>query len=58
MEEIFREMQTKHLVSTSGSWIERAVEQRHPKMILELANSILLVYDRLQKALVIRQQFN
>jgi hypothetical protein len=58
MEEIFREMLTKQLVSTSGSWIKRAVEQRHPKMTLELANSILLVYDWLQKALVIRQQFN
>lgn len=58
MEEIFREMLTKHLVSTSGNWIERAIEQRNPKMTLELANSTLLVYDWLQKALVIRQQFN
>ena len=58
MEEIFREMLAKHLVSTSGSWIERAIERKHPKITLELANSILLAYDWLQKALASRQQFN
>jgi hypothetical protein len=58
MEEIFRDMLRKRLVSTSKSWIERAVEQKHPRMTIDLANSTLLVYDGLQKALVPDQLLN
>jgi len=58
IDEIFRSMMKTGLVSTSNCWIERAVEQKHPLLTLELANSTLLHYDRLDLRLIVLFRMN
>ena len=54
----FHDMVEKGLACTSRTWIERAIRQRHPKMKLNLAHSMLLIYDELDKALLRRESIN
>ena len=49
IEHIFEEMAVSGLVSTSGRWIEQAVQQKNPRLTVELAYSKVLVYDLLDK---------
>ncbi|MFC2014342.1 hypothetical protein ACFLU8_05720 [Chloroflexota bacterium] len=52
------DMVDKRLVSTTSSWIERAVEQKNDRMTVDLASSVLLTYDDLDKILLQRQILN
>jgi len=58
IDEIFQDMLKTGLVSTSSCWIERAAEQKNPKLTLELANSTLLNYDRLDIRLIVLYRMN
>jgi hypothetical protein len=58
IDEIFQNMMKTGLVSTSNCWIERAAEQKHPLLTLELANSTLLNYDRLDLRLIVLYRMN
>ena len=49
---LFNEMVKRGSVSTSNWWIEKAAEQKNPRLILGLACSKLLLYDRVDKKLV------
>lgn len=42
----------KRLVPTPSTWIERAVQQKHPRLILGIAHSKVLTYDRLDRITV------
>ncbi len=44
---LFEDMLKKGLISTGSSWIEKAIEQKNPRFTLGIANSKLLVYDKL-----------
>ena len=52
------DMVDKGLASTTCSWIEQAVQQKHPKLTLELAYSILFTYSDLDKVMLQRQILN
>ena len=52
------DMIDKGLASTSSSWIERAVKQKHDRMTVDLASSVLLTYDDWDKILLQAQTFN
>lgn len=41
-----------NLVIELPPWLEKAVEQKNPRLTLALADSILLVYDDLDKMLL------
>ena len=40
------------LVINSPRWLKKAIEQKHPRLTLALADSILLVYNDLDKKLL------
>jgi hypothetical protein len=42
----------RNLVSDSPHWLQAAVQQKNPRLSLALADSILLVYDDLDKKLM------
>ena len=48
----------KTLISIDSTWIERAALQKHPKMTLDLAHSVPLVYHDLDKELIRREILN
>jgi ubiquinone/menaquinone biosynthesis C-methylase UbiE len=52
MYELFNRMMSRGLVSTSNRWIEKASEQKNPRLTLDLACSFLLVCDRLDEKLI------
>lgn len=52
IENLFNQMLTKGLVSTSNHWIERATELKNPRLTLDLASSAILCYDQLDKKLL------
>ena len=58
MDKLFYDMVDKRLASTSSSWIQTAVRQKHPKLTLDLAHSILLAYGNLDKVIIHRQRLN
>ena len=58
IDEIFESMVKTGLVSTSNCWIERATEQKNPRLTLELACSHLLVYDRFDLMLLALDRLN
>ena len=45
-------------VSDSPHWIQQAVQQKNPRLTLALANSILLVYDDLDRMLLAFTRLN
>jgi len=55
---LLREMVDKGLAATSREWIERAVQQKNPRLTVELACSKLLVYDPIDLKLVGLEVFN
>ena len=57
-DEWFHEVLESGFVSRSSTWIERAVNQKHPRVKLDLAHSVLLVYDNIDKILVGRETLN
>ncbi len=58
IDSLFYQMIEKGLVSTSHHWIEIAVEQKNPRLTLDLAFSTLLHYDRLDRKLLGKSQLN
>jgi hypothetical protein len=58
IDEWFHEMVESGLVSRSSTWIERAVNQKHPRVKLDLAHSVPLVYDNIDNILVRRETLN
>jgi hypothetical protein len=58
IDNLFDKMMEKGLASTSHHWIERATEQKNPRLTLDLACSTLLVYDRIDKQLMTRKALN
>jgi hypothetical protein len=49
---IFDDMLKKGLISTSGYWIEKAIQQHHTRLPLGIANSRLLMFDRIDRKIV------
>jgi hypothetical protein len=58
LDNLFGRMLKRGLVSTSHHWIERATEQKNPRLTLDLACSTLLVYDQLDKRLMNLRELN
>jgi hypothetical protein len=58
IDNLFDKMVKRGLVSTSHHWIERATEQKNPRLTLDLACSTLLVYDRVDKQLMTLKELN
>ena len=58
IEKIFEEMAVSGLVSTSGRWIEKAVQQKNPRLSVELAYSRVLAYDLLDKLAITEFNLN
>ncbi len=54
----FEDMVRKGLVTTSNNWIERAVEQKNPRLSVSIAASKILVYDALDCQLLNRVMNN
>lgn len=48
---IFAEMLESGLVATSSRWIERAAQQKNPRLTLDMACSNEMVYDVADKLL-------
>jgi hypothetical protein len=48
----FIEMQNKGLASTANGWLEKAIREKNPALTVGIANSRLLVYDRLDRSIV------
>jgi hypothetical protein len=58
LDNLLRQMVDKGLAATSHDWIERATQQKNPRLTIELACSKLLLYDPMERKLVSRQVFN
>ena len=58
IDNLFNKMMKKGLVSASNHWIEKAVEQKNPRLTLGIAGSKLLLYDRLDKKLATLKGLN
>ena len=58
MDKLFSDMIGKGLAYSSDSWIQWAIQQKHPRLTLDLANSVLLTYSGLDKAIVQQQNWN
>jgi hypothetical protein len=50
--DLLDEMVRRGLASTSSTWIEKAVEQRNPRLTIGIAASMVLSYDRLDRKLL------
>ena len=53
-----KDMINKGLASTTSSWIERAVEQRIDKMTVNLASSVILIYNDWDRIVLQLQTLN
>jgi hypothetical protein len=58
LDNLLRQMVDKGLAFTSRDWIERAVQQKNPRLTIELACSKLLLYDPVERKLVSLSVFN
>jgi hypothetical protein len=58
LDNLLREMENKGLAFTSREWIERAVQQKNPRLTIELACSKLLVYTPVERKLASLDSFN
>jgi hypothetical protein len=58
LDNLLRQMVDKGLAFTSHDWIERAVQQKNPRLTIELACSKLLLYDPVERKLVSLLVFN
>ena len=58
LDNLLRQMVDKGLAATSHDWIERAVQQKNPRLTIELACSKLLLYDPVERRLVSLLVFN
>lgn len=51
-DDIFQDMRKKSLISTSNSWLDRAIQQKNSKLTVALAQSKLLIYDKIDREIV------
>jgi hypothetical protein len=58
IDDLFGRIINSGSISISSRWIEIGTEQKNPRLTLELANSDLLIYGRLDKELVYFANFN
>ena len=58
MEELFSDMQSKGLVSTSSTWIERAVRQRNIKLMVLVAATRLFRFEEWDIIILRKQTLN
>ena len=58
MNELFSNMQQKGPAPTGPTWFEKAIEQHNPKLEIRLCQTEVLVYDRLDREITIRQSLN
>jgi hypothetical protein len=49
---LFDEMLKKGYVSSSNTWLEKAIEQKNPHLPISIANSKILYYDKLDSTLL------
>lgn len=49
--DLFADMVDMGLLSTSNQWIEQAINQKNPRLTMDLACSRLLTYDNAEKIL-------
>jgi hypothetical protein len=54
IEGIFESMVRAGLLSTGNGWLEMAIEQKNPRVTLDLAQSEIMVYDLLDQFFVSR----
>ena len=52
IEGIFESMVQKGLLSTGNGWLETAIEQKNPRVTIDLAQSEIMVYDLLDQFFV------
>jgi len=52
IESIFEAMVQKGLLSTGNGWLEAAIEQKNPRVTIDLAQSQILVYDLVDQFLL------
>lgn len=52
IQDIFTEMIAEGRLSTSNQWIADAIDQKNPKLTMDLACSRLLIYDAAEKMLL------
>lgn len=57
-EYLLAEMQSKGLASTANGWLVTAIQQKNPALTVGVAYSVLLCYDRLDRALARRATVN
>lgn len=58
MNEYIKDMLNKGLVSFGGSWIERAVLQKEPRLTLDLAHSAKVYLDRVDLVIITALRMN
>ncbi len=54
IESIFESMVREGRLSTGNGWLETAIEQKNPRVTLDLAQSEIVVYDVLDQFLLTR----
>lgn len=55
---LFEEMLKRGFISTSNTWIEKAIEQKNARFPIGIAYSKLLIYDKLDIKLLNQAQTN
>ena len=58
MDELFSDMQSKGLVSTSSSWLETAIQQHAKNLTIQLCQTQLEVYDKFFPIIVTHETLN
>ncbi|MFC1894064.1 hypothetical protein ACFLYR_08665 [Chloroflexota bacterium] len=58
IDKLLGDMVDKGLASTTSSWIQRAVQQKNDRMTVNLASSVLLIYNDWDEIILQRQTFN
>ena len=58
IDNLLADMQSKGLASTGSEWLERAILQKNPALTVGIASSRLLVYDRLDRRLILSSPAN
>jgi hypothetical protein len=48
----FEDMVNRGLISTSSSWLRKAIEQKHNHLTIGVANSRILVYDSFDRKIL------
>jgi hypothetical protein len=55
---LLREMIRKGLASTGNGWIEKAAQQKNPRLAVGIASSVTLTYDPIDRKLIVLNKNN